>query len=153
MRSLRRSILSALFVPLLGCATEPTVSLPEGAQAFTAPADYTVWWSKTESCAELAGRMNRVEWYVVPGVSTFETDLGPKVGIRVKVGDRITIVLAGEYQHHEMVVRHEMLHAILDRPGHPALYFEERCRLTWATWIDPNADGTTVAENHEHDLS
>jgi hypothetical protein len=151
MRNLR-TFGTVLLIPLLGCTTEPTIVLPDGAQAFTAPQGYHTWWSKTEGCAELTGDLNRVEWYVVPNVATFETEQGPKVGIRVKAGDRITIVLAGAYQEHEMVVRHEMLHAILDRPGHPTEYFEDRCRLTWATW-GGGAEGTIAMDDgHEHAL-
>jgi hypothetical protein len=127
-----------------GCNYEPTPALPDGAVAFTAPMEYVAWWDKTSACSGLSGSLARVEWYVVPGAATFSTDQGEKVGIRVKTGDRVQIVLAGQYQNHEMVVRHEMLHALLDEPGHPDLYFTERCRLTWATW---QADGAATGSN------
>ena len=45
-----------------------------------------------------------------------------------------TIILAGNYRNHEMVVSHEMLHSLIGQSGHPPLYFEERCHLTWETW-------------------
>ena len=138
--------LAAMFAG--GCSHEPTPVLPDGAVAFTAPAAYVTWWDKTSQCSELSGNMGRVEWYVVPDVATFATEQGEKVGIRVKTGDRIQIVLAGQYQMHEMVVRHEMLHALLREPGHPDLYFTDKCRLTWATWQEDNAgsvDNTTLA--------
>jgi hypothetical protein len=122
-----------------GCTHEPTPVLPDGAVAFTAPEAYVTWWEKTSQCSELTGNMARVEWYVVPNVATFPTEQGEKVGIRVKTGDRVQIVLAGQYQLHEMVVRHEMLHALLREPGHPDTYFTDRCRLTWATWQEDNA--------------
>lgn len=32
------------------------------------------------------------------------------------------------------VVRHEMLHALLDRGDHPPEYFVSRCGLTWESW-------------------
>jgi len=149
MRALRQSLLSVLILPLLGCTVEPTVVLPEGAVEFAAPSEYNTWWARTEGCAELSGEMARVEWYVVPDASTFDTDQGPKVGIRIKSGNNIAIVVAGNYQHHEMVVRHEMLHAILDKPGHDPVYFEQRCQLTWATW-QGGSDTTVVAEDHAH---
>jgi len=125
-----------------GCSYEPTPTLPAGAVSFTAPSEYATWWSRTSQCSELTGSMAKVEWYVVPDVATFATDEGEKVGIRVKTGDRIQIVLAGQYQRHEMVVRHEMLHALLNQPGHPDLYFTERCRLTWATWQADSSSGS-----------
>lgn len=34
----------------------------------------------------------------------------------------------------EMVVRHEMLHDLIGRPGHPDPPFGSPCPLTWATW-------------------
>jgi hypothetical protein len=34
----------------------------------------------------------------------------------------------------EMVVRHEMLHDLLSRPGHPDPPFGKGCPLTWNTW-------------------
>jgi hypothetical protein len=33
-----------------------------------------------------------------------------------------------------MVVRHEMLHDLIGRSGHPNPPFGEGCPLTWATW-------------------
>jgi hypothetical protein len=138
--------LAALLVG--GCSHDPTPVLPDGAVAFTAPTTYLTWWDRTSQCSELSGSMAKVEWYVVPDVATFPTEQGEKVGIRVKSGDRIQIVLAGQYQMHEMVVRHEMLHALLREPGHPEVYFTERCRLTWATWQEDNSgdvDGAATA--------
>jgi hypothetical protein len=78
--------------------------------------------------------MAPIKWYVVPGVSTFPTAEGEKVGIRIKTGNDVRIVIAGNYVEHEMVVRHEMLHALLNRAGHPPEYFQDRCHLTWETW-------------------
>ena len=132
-----------------GCNYEPAPDLPDGAVAFTAPTAYLAWWDKTSACSQLGGSMARIEWYVVPEAATFPTDQGEKVGIRVKTGDRIQIVLAGQYQMHEMVVRHEMLHALLNESGHPDLYFVDRCRLTWTTWQEDNgpvgASNSTLA--------
>lgn len=133
LRSVRYA-LTALAFFLGSCVAEPEVDLPAGAVIFTPPAQYVQWWDATESCSERRGDMQRIEWYVVPGAATFPTAQGEKVGIRIKAGDRITVVLAGQYQMHEMVVRHEMLHALLAEPGHPDEYFTQRCRLTWESW-------------------
>jgi hypothetical protein len=45
-----------------------------------------------------------------------------------------TIYLAEDWTTNEMVVRHEMLHDLLDRAGHPDPPFGNPCPLTWATW-------------------
>jgi len=141
------SLLAFAGILVGGCTYEPTPALPDGAVSFEAPTAYVTWWDRTSECSGISGDMARVEWYVVPDVATFPTEQGEKVGIRVRTGDRIQIVLAGQYQLHEMVVRHEMLHALLREPGHPDEYFTERCRLTWATWQSDHSDvdNTTLA--------
>jgi hypothetical protein len=134
----RLAILASAGTLILGCAAlEPTSSLPEGAVQMEAPMSYQLWWHKTEGCAELTGRMEAVTWYVVPGVSTFPTESGDKVGFWTKSPDGTRIILAGDYRDHELVVRHEILHELLGREGHPEMYFRDRCQLTWDTFEDP----------------
>ena len=140
-RPIGRTLLPALLIPLLGCTTEPSSSLPDGAEAFVPPATYQAWWASTEGCSQIRGNLERIKWYVVPGVSTFPTTEGEKVGIRILTGDDVRIVIAGNYVEHEMVVRHEMLHALLNRAGHPAVYFQDRCQLTWETWAASRPTG------------
>jgi hypothetical protein len=132
-----RNRLPALVLLIVGgCSSfAPTdLALPSGAVPIAAPADYTAWFARTELCSGLSGRLDQIEWYVVPGVETFATVAGPKVGMWEKSGSKARIILAGRFSDHEMVVRHEMLHHLLDREGHPANYFVDRRRLTWETW-------------------
>jgi hypothetical protein len=118
-----------------GCTpTEPSAPLPVGAVPFSPPAEYAVWFERTEQCATIPGRYQAIQWLVVPEVETFPTDQGPKVGMWARRGDQQVIIIAGNYRDHEMVVRHEMLHSLIGERGHPAEYFEHRCRLTWETW-------------------
>ena len=70
----------------------------------------------------------------MPGVRTFETDTGEKVGYWLKSHQGTRIILAGDYRDHELVVRHEILHDLLGREGHPDAYFRNRCSLTWDTF-------------------
>ncbi|HXI19732.1 MAG TPA: hypothetical protein VNH46_01525 [Gemmatimonadales bacterium] len=116
----------------------PSAALPANAQLMAAPPAYLDWWTKTETCSGLAGHFDRIEWYVVPGAQSFETDLGLKVGLWIHSSDGVRIVIAGDYVGSELVVRHEMLHALLDREGHPAEYFQDRCQLTWGSWVQAN---------------
>jgi hypothetical protein len=44
----------------------------------------------------------------------------------------------------EMVVRHEMLHDLLGRPGHPDPPFGVGCPLTWESW-NGGSTGLNVA--------
>jgi hypothetical protein len=99
-----------------------------------APPQYQSWWAETEACSGLQGAFGRIAWFVVPGVSVFATPQGPEVGRWSRGGDGTEIVIAGEYVGNELVVRHEMLHALLDRRDHPPEYFVDRCHLTWESW-------------------
>lgn len=120
---------------LAACETlGPPDPLPANAQRLSAPPEFASWWSATEACSGRAGDLSHIEWYVVPGAHTIETSNGPKVGVWSHSSAGVRIVLAGDYAANELVVRHEMLHALLDREGHPAEYFQQRCRLTWESW-------------------
>ncbi len=122
-------------VAILSCEMlGPAAPLPDGAVPYEAPPVYQTWWSRTEACAGLAGALQEVRWYTVPNSRVFPTAAGPEVGRWSRGGNGIEIVIAGAYLDDEMVVRHEMLHALLDQSGHPAEYFVDRCHLTWDSW-------------------
>jgi hypothetical protein len=112
----------------------PPDPLPPSATLVAAPDQYAAWWAKTEACSGLSGDYSQIEWYVVPDALTFETATGAKVGLWSHSSAGIRIVIAGAYASNELVVRHEMLHALLDREGHPPQYFHDRCALTWDSW-------------------
>jgi len=125
----------ALLATLAACeALGPADPLPPSAQLIAAPEQYREWWSKTEACSGMSGDFTRVEWYVVPNAQTFQTSAGTKVGLWSHSSAGVRIILAGSYAENELVVRHEMLHALLDREGHPKEYFQDRCALTWDSW-------------------
>jgi len=130
----------AIILALPGLVTTCAVAapseplLPAGAVALIAPPVYLEWQLKTEKCSGLTGDYLAVEWYVVPGVSSFATDRGPQVGMWTMRHGTHRIILAGNYAGHEMVVRHEILHALIGRTGHPDEYFLTRCHLTWESW-------------------
>ena len=131
----RLAVLASTGSLILGCASlEPVSPLPAGAVEFEAPAAYAVWWESTEACAGLSGHMADVTWYLVPGVSTFPTESGDKVGLWSKSRLGTRIIIAGNYRDHELVVSHEILHELLGREGHPDDYFRQRCHLTWDTF-------------------
>jgi hypothetical protein len=118
-----------LLSPLLSACELATAPLPDGAVRFDAPAVYAQWWSLTEQCSGLAGDFSKVKWYVVPGV----TDLplngeGSIGGIWYAQGDRI--VLADGQQLAGDLVRHEMLHALLQSGDHPRSAFVDHCEGT-----------------------
>jgi len=129
--STRRRLLAVLICALLGgCGFDPA-----GEQPLDAPAVYRTWWNKTEACSGLSGDFDRIEWLVVPGHG-FACSSGQCAG-HWESSHRIYI--ASDWTRNEMVVRHEMLHELLRRGGHPDPPFGKGCPLTWATW--PGGDG------------
>ncbi len=114
--------------------------LPRGAVPLAPPPVFQEWHRRTEECSGLRGDFTALTWYVVPGVSAFRTRRGPEVGAWTRRPGQETIVLAGNFAGHEMVVRHEMLHALIGKAGHPPDLFVTRCRLTWESWRNGRSD-------------
>jgi len=112
---------------------EPTESGVRGTRVFKPLAIYAELFEKTKECSGLRGSMDGITWLAIPGTETFNTKNGPKVGMWEEASGKFTVTLAGKYIDHEMVVRHEMLHHLLRRVGHPSEYFQ-KCKLTWETW-------------------
>jgi hypothetical protein len=79
----------------------------------------------TEACSRLSGSLADVSWYVVPGAAEISAS-GDQVSAYYTAGNH-TIVLAGESLYDGGTVRHEMLHALRRRPGHPRSDFLENC--------------------------
>lgn len=123
----------------------PPSPLPATAQAMNPPEQYRTWWAETEACSGLQGSFEQIKWFVVPDSLTFSTNTGEKVGLWTESSAGTRIIIAGAYSGHELVVRHEMLHALLDREGHPAEYFQTRCGLTWETWHHDGSGGQELA--------
>jgi hypothetical protein len=137
----------ALLSACSSLAAPSEISLPTGAVEIAAPAAYREWHQKTERCSGLTEDFSAVKFYVVPGVETFPTGEGQRVGQWIQDGDVNRIIVAGNYQNHEMVISHELLHSLLGREGHPAEYFVQRCKLTWDSWEAPNgAVGSAPAD-------
>jgi hypothetical protein len=131
----------------------PPSPLPPTAQVMTPPAEYRAWWSETEACSDLKGAFEEITWYVVPDSMSFTTESGEKVGLWSESSAGTRIIIAGAFASHELVVRHEMLHALLNREGHPAEYFQNRCGLTWEAWNQQHDGGDAPAlalADHDH---
>jgi hypothetical protein len=129
---------SALLV-LAACGFDPGDDSP-----MSPPAVYREWWAKTEACSGLSGDFDRVKWSVVPG-NGFECASGTCAG---HWEPDHHVYLAEDWTTNEMVVRHEMLHDLLQRAGHPDPPFGDPCPLTWATWQgDRGPSLETIAQN------
>jgi len=106
-------------------ATAPDISVPPGAVSLEAPARFALWWRLTQTCAATTGNFAGVSWYVVPN-STTVTYQGKQVDA-YWIGNPDRIVLADARKNDGPIVRHEMLHALLHRNGHPRDAFLTAC--------------------------
>lgn len=137
---MRHSLL-VLSLLLAACSspTGPRYQPPAGAIRYTPSAWYRTWWEETQACSGLNGRFDAVEWYVVPGVESFSHPAGNGRRLAGLAAGRRIYLAEGKMQH-PLVVRHEMLHVLLRRGGHPEVYFNDRCRLTWESWRYDSTD-------------
>jgi hypothetical protein len=119
------SLLFALLAGLsCGHLTDPP--LPTNALVFNPPAVYTKWWAMVESCSGLTGSLESVNWYSTLGQLVDPNDNDATIaGYWSLAGNRIVLstsdTIAGG------IVRHEMLHALLRRAGHPRSAFLQAC--------------------------
>lgn len=116
---------AGLLVTLMGCNFDP-----EGDTPLNPPPVYRAWWAKTEACSGRTGNFDRVSWSVVEG-NSFPCSSGQCAGHWTTSHH---IFLADAWSMDEMVVRHEMLHDLIGRPGHPDPPFGVGCPLTWESW-------------------
>ena len=114
---------------LSGCISPTAPPLPPGAELFAPPSVYKEWWNLTEECSGLSGDFARIAWYRVPAADAIPLGDGTMVqGFWEPAAGRI--VLAGASQGYGDLVRHEMLHALLNSVGHPRDAFIGRCGET-----------------------
>jgi hypothetical protein len=89
---------------------------------------YSEWWRKTEACSGRTGDMSQVTFYAVDAPSGAIGLSGTVAhGWWVRQGNRI--YLPANALGEEWLVRHEMLHALLQRGSHPSKKFVEACHL------------------------
>jgi hypothetical protein len=133
---------AGVLLGLTGCGFDP-----EGDVPLTPPAIYREWFAKTEACSGRTGNFERLRWSVIEGYS-FPCSSGQCAG-HWRTSHHI--FLAGDWVMDEMVVRHEMLHDILGRTGHPDPPFGAGCPLTWASW-NGGAAGLDVGRVRPRDI-
>jgi len=110
-------VLAGLFSLALACHDSTAPHVEAGAVPLTAPARFALWWRVTEACSALTGDLASVQWYVVPNTTTLTYE--NKQVDAYWIGNPDRIVLADTRRNDGMIVRHEMLHALLHRNGHP----------------------------------
>jgi hypothetical protein len=98
--------------------------LPSTAARFQPPAVYSSWWSMAEHCSGVTGTLADVQWYSVPTGTVLRGDANV-VAYWSSAGNHI--VVDGSYLLDAGTIRHEMLHALVRRPGHPREFFLDKC--------------------------
>jgi hypothetical protein len=78
-----------------------------------------------ENCAKRRAPFDAVRWYVMPGAHSFSYGQMRVAGLWTRSGNTITV---GEFaQMNGQLVRHEMLHAVLQGGAHPRAQYLGSC--------------------------
>ena len=118
-------------------ACEVVTAPPANAQRMEALPDYATWWTEVEACSRLSGDFASIEWYEVPADPDdggfFCKDAAGE-SCAGEWSEPHSIYLAGPsavypsgYVADEWTVKHEMLHDLVGRPGHPEQF--DYCHL------------------------
>lgn len=99
--------------------------LPANATAFVPPPVYARWWALTTTCSGISGSLDKVSWYVVPGVTQFQLKKETVSAYWTEASN--SIVVADSSVLDGSVVRHEMLHSLVRTRGHPRSAFLDHC--------------------------
>ncbi len=107
------------------CADSSVAFAPDAATPLTPPAFYLTLWHETETCAGRTADYGAVSWYVLPAGASWSSENRDILGAWRERDNRIT--MRAEYVNDSLVVRHEMLHAILHDGRHSVEFFFTRC--------------------------
>jgi hypothetical protein len=97
---------------------------PSDAEEFSPPAIYSTWWKMTQACSGMTGSLGSITW--------FKTNQALSSGTGEPIGGYTNfltnrIVLTNAVVLDGGSVRHEMLHALLRKGGHPRNQFLGKC--------------------------
>ncbi len=117
---------------LTSCGLEPAP--PVEGERFTPPATYRAWWAETEACTGRTGSFDAVRWHRVPAVES--TPFFRWEG-RLIAGlwHGQSIFLSDSLLDLKALVQHEIVHALIQQPGHPDNPFIEPCRVRYPVLV------------------
>jgi hypothetical protein len=123
-------------IVLAGACSGDVSSPVAGAEPFDPPATYSNLWTEVEACSQLTGSMSLVNWYVVPGTTTFTCEYGACRGLWVAPHDIYLSDVAAHdfFGDNFFTVKHEILHDLVGHAGHPPVF--DKCGL-----LRPDAPG------------
>jgi hypothetical protein len=117
-------ILTAQLI-VLACGDASGPALPKDAEQFSPPPVYSTWWQMTQACSGLTGSLGSVTWYQTSQEVT-DTHTGDVLAGYWVPGSN-QIVLNSLVMLDGGTVRHEMLHALRQKGGHPRDQFLGKC--------------------------
>jgi hypothetical protein len=118
----RRGILATSAFAVASCSLWES-NFPEAAVVFRPPAQYRIWWDILESCSGRRGDFDGITWFKAP-YGEIKSDGHTAFAAWYENGNRIALSRDMEWPE---LVRHEMLHAVLQDGSHPDAYFKGRC--------------------------
>ncbi|HMH85302.1 MAG TPA: hypothetical protein VK529_05100 [Gemmatimonadaceae bacterium] len=130
----RKSLIVPVVAAILGLvACDSLLGLvdpmfPSDAEEFSPPPVYSTWWNMTQACSGLTGSLGEVTWFKTNHVlhnSSSGESLG---GYWNSFTNRIVLTTAAMLDGGS--VRHEMLHSLLRKGGHPRNQFLGKCAGT-----------------------
>jgi hypothetical protein len=119
---------AVLLIALGACTTPTEPRFPDDAIPLGVQPQFALWWRMTQACSGLRGDLGDIQWYVQPDVETLHIPGdhdGPYGAYWWAAGNRI--LLTEKAATDGWLVRHEMLHALIGRAGHPRADFVDRC--------------------------
>lgn len=109
----------ACLLLMLGCASPLDV---QGASPFTPPPVFAEYWREIETCSGLSGDWRRVEWYVVPAGQIVWDGTHYSGVWQPPHTIYISDVVLEHLDRYATTVKHEMLHDLRGRGGHPPVF-------------------------------
>jgi hypothetical protein len=122
MRRVLWLLTGAVFI---AAACTDALGPPAGAVGFTPPAHYRIWWAVAEACAGRTGDFDAVHWYTVPASESFSLEGQTVNGAWYQAGNKIA--LGANQMGNGELVRHEMVHALMQSGDHPRSIFLDQC--------------------------
>lgn len=115
---------AVLCLGVAACSLFDESEFPDAAVQIMPPSRYRAWWDVVESCSGNVLPFESISWFTVP---PGHLDVRGESAAGVWYGDTNRIVIAQGWRDDGPLVRHEMLHALLNTSAHPAEFFQSRC--------------------------
>jgi hypothetical protein len=116
-------VVSAAACSVVGQLIEPGTQPPvAGAQRYRPPARYATFWKTLEGCARRKGDFSSITWFKAPVVFVDGVDYQ---AYWFRKWNRV--VLRSDKVDDDVLIKHEMMHALVQTSDHPLAFFDGPC--------------------------